>query len=103
MLECGHKCALFCHGYDMEHFNIKCEQPCLKICCHKIPCKKLCHEECDPCEFNEDGNCYYKPLENVDSTESILNEEVKVAQEEYSRNAEISFLLDGERPKFHKK
>ena len=46
-MPCGHTCSLVCHGYDPEHKNIKCTEPCAHILCtsgHRCP--KLCHEEC---------------------------------------------------------
>uniref|UniRef100_A0AC35FW60 NFX1-type zinc finger-containing protein 1 n=1 Tax=Panagrolaimus sp. PS1159 TaxID=55785 RepID=A0AC35FW60_9BILA len=98
ILECGHICALYCHGYDMEHLEIKCEQPCQKICYHNVQCQKLCHEECEPCEFNEseNGNCYYFISESSNSAENTLEVETKKqVVEECSREAEISFFLDG--------
>uniref|UniRef100_A0AC34FF88 NFX1-type zinc finger-containing protein 1 n=1 Tax=Panagrolaimus sp. ES5 TaxID=591445 RepID=A0AC34FF88_9BILA len=105
VLGCGHKCSLFCHAYDMEHLKIICEQPCPKVCYHNVPCEKLCHEQCEPCELCEDGNCYDKSSDIDDLNEVLPNLEIKEerAQEEYSRNSEISFFLDGERPKFRKK
>ncbi|KAF9797452.1 hypothetical protein SFRURICE_005928, partial [Spodoptera frugiperda] len=44
---CGHKCQLYCHGYDREHVTTKCSMKVLCELGHVCPLK--CKEECAPC------------------------------------------------------
>jgi len=51
ILPCGHTCKRPCH-VDENH-NVKCEEPCLKMrvgCERKHRCRRLCWQQCEPCE-----------------------------------------------------
>ncbi|XP_043920598.1 NFX1-type zinc finger-containing protein 1-like [Protopterus annectens] len=49
-LLCGHVCPKFCHPYDPDHKELKCEKPCPKILCEdKHKCPKRCYEDCGSC------------------------------------------------------
>ncbi|KAJ8731482.1 hypothetical protein PYW07_004646 [Mythimna separata] len=48
---CGHKCQLYCHGYDREHINTLCTMKCERVLCdlgHECPLK--CSADCQPCK-----------------------------------------------------
>ncbi|KAJ8721998.1 hypothetical protein PYW08_004400 [Mythimna loreyi] len=48
---CGHKCQLYCHGYDREHINTLCTMKCERVLCdldHVCPLK--CSVDCQPCK-----------------------------------------------------
>nr|XP_021188213.2 NFX1-type zinc finger-containing protein 1 isoform X1 [Helicoverpa armigera] len=48
---CGHKCQLYCHGYDREHIKTKCTMNCERVICelgHVCPLK--CRDDCEPCK-----------------------------------------------------
>uniref|UniRef100_A0A1B6E310 RZ-type domain-containing protein n=1 Tax=Clastoptera arizonana TaxID=38151 RepID=A0A1B6E310_9HEMI len=52
-LECGHSCVKKCHvNYDPDHLKYICQKPCSRKpigCSQDHECKRLCHEECEPC------------------------------------------------------
>ena len=49
-LPCGHVCALFCHPYDTDHLEYKCQKPCTKELCDRgHVCPKLCYQTCGDC------------------------------------------------------
>ncbi|CAG9814747.1 unnamed protein product [Phaedon cochleariae] len=53
-LDCGHVCMQKCHDRkDPDHLLYECHKPCAKLragCSTKEHyCRKLCHEECEPC------------------------------------------------------
>ncbi|KAI9558322.1 hypothetical protein GHT06_015075 [Daphnia sinensis] len=47
-LDCGHICPLSCHKRS-SHVNVKCQQPCQRLCADQHPCNKLCYEDCGKC------------------------------------------------------
>lgn len=47
-MKCGHQCPLSCHS--SPHEEIVCKKPCARNreCGH--PCKKMCYQDCGPCQ-----------------------------------------------------
>lgn len=72
-LKCGHFCELFCHSYDVDHIEYKCQKICKKQmfrCCHV--CFQICsHEgECNKCEVKVQKlvpECGHKIIINCDT------------------------------------
>ncbi|CAB3261339.1 unnamed protein product [Arctia plantaginis] len=51
MYTCGHRCVLYCHGYDRGHVETKCFEPCERVLCdlgHVCPLK--CSMDCGECK-----------------------------------------------------
>ncbi|XP_070575223.1 NFX1-type zinc finger-containing protein 1-like [Ptychodera flava] len=48
-LECGHVCVLFCHPYDSNHEEYKCQKACARVCNAGHPCKLICYRDCGKC------------------------------------------------------
>ncbi|XP_022837763.1 NFX1-type zinc finger-containing protein 1-like [Spodoptera litura] len=48
---CGHKCLLYCHGYDREHVKTKCTMKCERVLCERgHVCPLKCRQDCEPCK-----------------------------------------------------
>ncbi|XP_070575227.1 NFX1-type zinc finger-containing protein 1-like [Ptychodera flava] len=74
-LECGHVCVLFCHPYDSNHKEYKCQKPCARTCdAGQHHCKLICYKDCGKCRITVErmipkcGHvqkmfCYEKPEE----------------------------------------
>lgn len=46
---CNHRCPKTCHMTDQDHKNVKCPQPCPKMCKRNHSCQQRCWEACKPC------------------------------------------------------
>ncbi|UJR19289.1 hypothetical protein I4U23_022418 [Adineta vaga] len=53
-LECGHRCELTCHNYDLEHGNIVCH----KKCSERLSCGHLCTKKCHFQTPDQHSSCY---------------------------------------------
>ncbi|XP_047485351.1 NFX1-type zinc finger-containing protein 1-like [Penaeus chinensis] len=46
---CNHRCPKICHMTEQDHTNVKCPQPCPKMCERNHYCQQRCWEACKPC------------------------------------------------------
>lgn len=46
---CNHRCPKSCHLAGIDHKDVRCPQPCPKMCKRNHPCPQSCWEPCDPC------------------------------------------------------
>ena len=70
-LPCGHTCPLICHGYDPQHWNVKCTKPCPTIF---LPCQHKCPNLCHDC-----GECPILVKKNVPECKILPQHEILVA------------------------
>jgi hypothetical protein len=82
---CGHACELLCHiRKDPDHQEYKCKKPCAKYMkgCTVMEedhrCKRLCHEECDPCRVTvrkaRTVCCHYYDVQCFSDVDEIICE-----------------------------
>ncbi|XP_048505861.1 NFX1-type zinc finger-containing protein 1-like isoform X3 [Athalia rosae] len=79
-LPCGHSCCLNCHvNNDPDHIKYTCYKDCTKNnrdCENHHPCKKRCHEECNPCSIivEKSRSCghFYRKVKCAVNIEAIL-------------------------------